>query len=165
MWIKSLGDWSDSGTPGNISNPVVKAVSADGTWGATPWESRSLPRDFFLLYRCKWSSWFFELGILALNSWNYDNPCSLDVYPIERVFTDQAYKWINPIVSKMQKMRYNVICLLRASVTKSMKWRGDWKKSGSPKVFLDGSKPQPRSYAVILFPSRREVRNQWLLLF
>ena len=46
---KSLGDWSDRSTPGHISNPVVKAVSADGTWGATPWESRSLPRDFFLL--------------------------------------------------------------------------------------------------------------------
>jgi hypothetical protein len=45
---KSLGDWSDGGTPGHIPNPVVKAVSADGTWGATPWESRSSPRDFFL---------------------------------------------------------------------------------------------------------------------
>ncbi len=44
---RSLGDLSDSGTPGHIPNPVVKAVSADGTWGATPWESRSLPRDFF----------------------------------------------------------------------------------------------------------------------
>jgi hypothetical protein len=44
---KSLGDLSDGGTPGHIPNPVVKAVSADGTWGATPWESRSLPRDFF----------------------------------------------------------------------------------------------------------------------
>ena len=44
---KSLGDWSDEGTPGHIPNPVVKLVSADGTWGATPWESRSLPRDFF----------------------------------------------------------------------------------------------------------------------
>ena len=42
----SLGDWSDEGTPGNISNPEVKVVSADGTWGAAPWESRSLPRDF-----------------------------------------------------------------------------------------------------------------------
>ena len=46
--LKSLGDWSDGGTPGNIPNPVVKAVSADGTWGAAPWESRSLPRDFFV---------------------------------------------------------------------------------------------------------------------
>ena len=44
----SLGDLSDVGTPGPIPNPVVKPVSADGTWGATPWESRSLPRDFFI---------------------------------------------------------------------------------------------------------------------
>ena len=42
----SLGDWSDEGTPGNISNPEVKVVSADGTWGVAPWESRTLPRDF-----------------------------------------------------------------------------------------------------------------------
>ena len=46
---KSLGDWSGGGTPGYIPNPAVKAASADGTWGATPRESRSLPRDFFLL--------------------------------------------------------------------------------------------------------------------
>ena len=43
---QSLGDLCDSGTPGHISNPVVKPVSADGTWGATPWESRSSPSDF-----------------------------------------------------------------------------------------------------------------------
>ena len=43
---ESLGDWSDGGTPGHIPNPEVKTVSADGTWGAAPWESRSLPRDF-----------------------------------------------------------------------------------------------------------------------
>ncbi len=49
VYFKSLGDWSDGGTPGNIPNPAVKAVSADGTWGAAPWESRSLPRDFFYL--------------------------------------------------------------------------------------------------------------------
>ena len=42
----SLGDLSDVGTPGPISNPVVKHVSADGTWRATSWESRSLPRGF-----------------------------------------------------------------------------------------------------------------------
>ena len=46
---KSLGDWSSGETPGNIPNPAVKPASADGTWGATPWESRSLPRDFFVL--------------------------------------------------------------------------------------------------------------------
>ena len=43
---KSLGDRSDGVTPGNISNPAVKSVSADGTWRATSWESRSLPGDF-----------------------------------------------------------------------------------------------------------------------
>ncbi len=44
----SLGDFCDEGTPGNIPNPEVKLISADGTWGAAPWESRSLPRDFFI---------------------------------------------------------------------------------------------------------------------
>jgi hypothetical protein len=44
----SLGDLSGEGTPGPIPNPVVKLASADGTWGATPRESRSLPRDFFI---------------------------------------------------------------------------------------------------------------------
>ena len=34
------------GTPGNIPNPAVKHISADGTWLATAWESRSLPRGF-----------------------------------------------------------------------------------------------------------------------
>jgi hypothetical protein len=42
----SLGDLSDVGTPGPIPNPVVKHISADGTWRATSWESRSLPRGF-----------------------------------------------------------------------------------------------------------------------
>ena len=44
----SFGDLSGEDTPGNIPNPVVKLTSADGTWGATPWESKSLPKDFFL---------------------------------------------------------------------------------------------------------------------
>jgi hypothetical protein len=56
---QSLGDWSDGGTPGYIPNPVVKPVSADGTWGATPWESRSLPRDFFLEF---WSPRSLDRG-------------------------------------------------------------------------------------------------------
>ena len=47
----SFGDNSDGGTHGHISNPNVKAVCADGTWGAAPWESRSLPKDFFYLTR------------------------------------------------------------------------------------------------------------------
>ena len=46
--IKSFGDWSDGGTPGYISNPVVKPVSADGTGSADSWESRSSPKDFFV---------------------------------------------------------------------------------------------------------------------
>ena len=47
----SFGDLCGEGTPGNIPNPVVKLTSADGTWGAAPWESRSLPKDFFYLNR------------------------------------------------------------------------------------------------------------------
>ena len=39
----NIGDLSSGGTPGSIPNPVVKSASADGTWGATPWESRSSP--------------------------------------------------------------------------------------------------------------------------
>ena len=40
-----LGAQSGGGTPGSIPNPVVKPVSADGTGGAAPWESRSAPRN------------------------------------------------------------------------------------------------------------------------
>jgi hypothetical protein len=43
---KVFGDPSGGGTPGHISNPEVKSTSADGTWGAAPWESRSLPKTF-----------------------------------------------------------------------------------------------------------------------
>src|SRR3972149_5255717 len=46
LFDKSLGDSSSEGTPGPIPNPAVKLACADGTWGAAPWESRSLPRDF-----------------------------------------------------------------------------------------------------------------------
>ncbi len=45
----SFGDLSGEDTPGNIPNPVVKLTSADGTWGGTPWESKSLPKDFLFL--------------------------------------------------------------------------------------------------------------------
>ena len=38
-----IGGLCGGGTPGSIPNPAVKPASADGTWGATPWESRSLP--------------------------------------------------------------------------------------------------------------------------
>ena len=38
------------GTPGNIPNPEVKHISADGTWLATARESRSLPRDYSFVH-------------------------------------------------------------------------------------------------------------------
>jgi hypothetical protein len=40
---KVSGDHSDGDTPVSIPNTEVKTVSADGTWGATPWESRTSP--------------------------------------------------------------------------------------------------------------------------
>ena len=46
---RSLGDPCGGGTPGYIPNPVVKPASADGTAPVAGWESRSLPRDFFLI--------------------------------------------------------------------------------------------------------------------
>ena len=36
------------GIPGNIPNPAVKRVSADGTWRAASWESKKLPTSLFL---------------------------------------------------------------------------------------------------------------------
>jgi hypothetical protein len=39
------GDHGGGETPVPIPNTEVKTVSADGTWGATPWESRTSP-DF-----------------------------------------------------------------------------------------------------------------------
>ena len=47
---EDVGDESDVGIPGNIPNPEVKRVNADGTWRATSWESRKLPTtSFFVL--------------------------------------------------------------------------------------------------------------------
>ena len=37
------GDYIELATPVPIPNTVVKPSTADGTAGATPWESRSLP--------------------------------------------------------------------------------------------------------------------------
>ncbi len=37
------GGHSGGETPVPIPNTAVKPARADGTWGATPWESRSLP--------------------------------------------------------------------------------------------------------------------------
>jgi hypothetical protein len=38
-----LGGDSNGDTPVPIPNTEVKPVRADGTWGETPWESRSPP--------------------------------------------------------------------------------------------------------------------------
>jgi hypothetical protein len=54
-----LGDLSGEGTPGPISNPAVKLTSADGTWGVTPWESRSSPRAFFIFIEIR--DWRLEI--------------------------------------------------------------------------------------------------------
>ena len=43
----SFGGHSDRVTPVPIPNTEVKPVSADGTWGEIPWESRT-PPDFAL---------------------------------------------------------------------------------------------------------------------
>ena len=40
---KVSGDHSGRVTPVPIPNTEVKPASADGTWGETPWESRSSP--------------------------------------------------------------------------------------------------------------------------
>ena len=40
-----FGGHSDRVTPVPIPNTEVKPVSADGTWGESPWESRTSP-DF-----------------------------------------------------------------------------------------------------------------------
>ena len=38
---KKCGYYSKEDTPVPIPNTEVKLLSADGTWGATPWESRT----------------------------------------------------------------------------------------------------------------------------
>ena len=43
-----VGDHRSVGIPGNIPNPEVKRVSADGTWRAASWESKKLPTSLFL---------------------------------------------------------------------------------------------------------------------
>src|SRR6202049_4166876 len=52
------GGHSGGVTPVPIPNTEVKPASADGTWGATPWESRTSP-DFSLKNPQGDSSWGF----------------------------------------------------------------------------------------------------------
>jgi hypothetical protein len=40
---KISGGYSDGETPVPIPNTAVKPISADGTWGEAPWESRTPP--------------------------------------------------------------------------------------------------------------------------
>ena len=40
---EKFGENSYGDTPGHISNPEVKPVNAESTWGAAPWEDRNLP--------------------------------------------------------------------------------------------------------------------------
>ena len=47
-------------TPVPIPNTVVKPSSADGTTGAAPWESRSLPGVFFARCISDASGFLFE---------------------------------------------------------------------------------------------------------
>ena len=44
MYItEKFGNDSEKDTPVPIPNTAVKFLSANGTWGAAPWESRTLP--------------------------------------------------------------------------------------------------------------------------
>ena len=42
------GYYSKEDTPVPIPNTEVKLLSGNGTWGATPWESSTQPRNFFM---------------------------------------------------------------------------------------------------------------------
>ncbi len=58
-----LGDYSKEETPVPIPNTAVKLFSADGTSGATLWESRTLPSRFFY---CQ-NSYFSDIVIIMSN--------------------------------------------------------------------------------------------------
>ena len=44
------GDNGEEDPPVPIPNTEVKLLSADGTWWATAWESKTQPRNLFLLF-------------------------------------------------------------------------------------------------------------------
>ena len=56
-----FGGHSGGVTPVPIPNTEVKPASADGTWGETPWESRT-PPDFSARTPLRGRSWRFGLG-------------------------------------------------------------------------------------------------------
>ena len=43
IFSERSGNNSEKATPVPIPNTEVKFLSADDTWGAAPWESRTLP--------------------------------------------------------------------------------------------------------------------------
>ena len=47
------GDHGGGATPVPIPNTAVKPASADGTWGETPWESRTSPEYFEEMGPCE----------------------------------------------------------------------------------------------------------------
>ena len=61
----SFGDHGDRVTPVPIPNTEVKPVSADGTWGEIPWESRTSP-DF--ANKRRWAFRPASLVVFTLNS-------------------------------------------------------------------------------------------------
>ena len=48
--LQSPGDFRGGGTPGPISNPVVKPVSTDDTAGVARWDSRPSPGAFLFFH-------------------------------------------------------------------------------------------------------------------
>ena len=60
----SFGDHGDRVTPVPIPNTEVKPVSADGTWGEIPWESRTSP-DF--LIKRRWAYCPAPLVVFTVN--------------------------------------------------------------------------------------------------
>ena len=65
-----VGDKSGEGTPGSISNPVVKFASADGTGGVALWESRSLPTGSVCMYLPATLLLFLSLHVALLRCVN-----------------------------------------------------------------------------------------------
>ena len=60
--ISFPGGYGGEATPVPISNTVVKLSSADGTWDASPWESRPLPGIIFRSRKC--DSYFLSYLII-----------------------------------------------------------------------------------------------------
>ena len=67
----SFGDHGDRVTPVPIPNTEVKPVSADGTWGEIPWESRTSP-DF--LVKRRWANCPAPLAVfISVRWWREDS--------------------------------------------------------------------------------------------